>query len=327
MKRILYNICISIISILLTLIIIEGGVRYYFSDHLNYDFEMWRYAAELKEPLGDTLLPFHHKANVFGKYYGVEINTNSLGLRDVEFKIPKPLGTKRVMMLGDSFTLGWGVPFSETLAKRLEKQIATKFSNYEILNMGTGNYNSSMEVELFKRKGLTLEPNIVVLMYYINDTEPTPKISSNTYPLMKHVYLPNYVNAKLTQLSMMEGASDWLQTYYRKLYSPDSEGFRKSKDALKELIRLTADKKIKLLIVNIPDLRRLDKYPFGFATALAKEAAEKSVLPFLDLLPFFENYDGKTLWVSKDDSHMNSHANSIAAEAIFEKMIKEKMLE
>jgi hypothetical protein len=287
---------------------------------------MWRYAKELKAPLPDSVLPFHHKSEKSGLYYGVELKTNSRGLRDIEYLTPKPKGVKRVLMLGDSFTLGWGVPFEDTFSKQLERLIFYRFSGYQVVNMGTGNYNSSMEVELFKQKGLALEPDIVVLMYYINDTEPTPEIDGFSYKLMRHIYLPAYTNSKLKQLGMMNSSDDWLQAYYKKNYKSDSPGFEKAKYSINELIRITSEKNIRLLIVNIPDLRRLKTYPFSFATELPQGLAVQNSIPFLDLLQSLQEYDGQVLWVSKDDSHMNQFANRITAEVIFEKMLKENML-
>jgi len=323
-RMILVNSCISVIAIIISFVVLEVGIRYHFSNHANYDFEMWKYAVELKDPLTDGTLPFHHKPGKSGNYFGVEIKTNSLGLRNAEITVPKPPGTKRVLMLGDSFTLGWGVPVEDTYSRQLEKMLHTKSGAYEVVNMGTGNYNSSMEVELFKRKGLALNPDIVVLMYYINDTETTPKINRTSYFLMRHFYLPAYIGARLKQLGMMNNEKDWLQAYYRKLYATDSEGFRKAKEAINELINITSERNIRLLIVNIPDLRRLKEYPFGFATALPKGLAKDNSLPFIDLLLHLHKYDGQSLWVSEDDAHMNRAANNIAAKAIFEKIVEEQ---
>jgi len=81
-----------------------------------------------------------------------------------------------------------------------------------------------------------------------------------------------------------------------------------------------------LLIVNIPDLRRLKNYPFAFATDHIRGLADTSNVPFLDLLPVFEKYSGESLWVGPKDPHMNAKANTLAADAIYEEIISEGFL-
>lgn len=137
---------------------------------------------------------------------------------------------------------------------------------------------------------------------------------------MRHLYLLAYTSSKLKQLGMMNSSDDWLQAYYAKLYSPDYYGFRAAKYSINELIKITSENKIKLLIVNIPDLRRLKEYPFGFATELPKGLTEANSIPFLDLYSSFENHDEQSLWVSPEDPHMSKKANQLTAEAITNKI-------
>lgn len=317
MKQALYNIVLVFLSLALCLALSEIVIRCYNHVTTNYDYEMWRYARDLKQPLSNAKLPFHHKPDLQGNYYGVDIQTNSIGFRDREFEVPKRAGRKRILFLGDSFTLGWGVPFNQVCAKQLENRLNKDRNDFEVVNMGIGNYNSAMEVELFKLKGLKLNPDMVVLMYYINDTEPTPEISNITYQLCKHSYLLGYLDAKLTGLKMNIGSNDMLLDYYTSIYAEGSAGMKINKEAIRELIKICRDRNIKLLIVNIPDLRRLKEYPFAFATTYIRGLAQESRVPFLDLLPVFEKHEGKSLWVSQEDPHMNGNANILAAEEIY----------
>lgn len=55
------------------------------------------------------------------------------------------------MFIGDSFTLGWGVHFDSTFSQLIQKDL--KSQSIETINLGIGNYNAVMEVELFKKKG------------------------------------------------------------------------------------------------------------------------------------------------------------------------------
>lgn len=326
MKQMLLNMSVLLLALLICFLTAEGVVRFQYRHGTNYDFEMWRYAAELKQPLPNAVLPFHHRPNAKGTYYGAEISTNSLGFRDGEYSVRKPPGGKRVLFLGDSFTLGWGIAAEDTYAKQLEKKLAHHGEKAEVINLGVGNYNSSMEVELFKLKGLAMNPDLVVLMYYINDTEPTPVIDQASYPFLKHFYLPAYVVTRIKQLKMMQSQQDWLTAYYRAIYRPDAQGFIANRMALAELAKICAEKDIKLLLVNIPDLRRQESYPFEFATSYIRNVAGEYQLPFIDLERVFAPLDKRLLWVSNEDPHMNSRANQLAAEIIYRKITEFSLL-
>ena len=46
--------------------------------------------------------------------FNYEIRTNSLGFRDIEHPVVKPVGEYRLLAIGDSFTEGWGARFEQT---------------------------------------------------------------------------------------------------------------------------------------------------------------------------------------------------------------------
>jgi lysophospholipase L1-like esterase len=208
-----------------------------------------------------------------------------------------------------------------TFSRQLEQMLNRDNKVAEVINMGVGNYNSAMEVELFKAEGLPLDPDLVVLMYYINDLEPTPALGSFSYWLQKHCYLLGFMRSKLKQLQLMGAGPDWLSSYYRQIYAADAPGRQQNSRSLRELVRICQERNIRLLMVNIPDLRRLEHYPFAYATEYIRGLAAENRVPFLDLLPVLEKYPGKALWVSAEDSHANGKANRLVGEALFN-MIK-----
>lgn len=289
--------------------------------------EMWRYAAELKQPYPNAKLPFHHFPHKSGVYYGVEIKTNSQGFREREYVIPKDNGKKRVVVLGDSFTLGWGVPFENIFSKQVERLLNANEIKVEVANLGIGNYNTSMEVELFKLKGIQLDPDLVILAYFVNDAEPTPAVTTSLeYSIIKHSYLIAFLFDRYIKIkAVLDANYDW-RAYYSGLYKKEAEGLSSTELAIRELSKLCTQRKIKLLVVNIPELRMLKHYPFRSATAYIHSLAERENIPFLDLLPEFVNEDPISLWVSPEDPHANSKANAIMAQAIFRKIMEDKLL-
>ena len=284
--------------------------------------EMWRYASEMKQPLPYKRLPFHHYPDKEGFYYGVNVKINSLGLRDHEYSSKKPENIKRVIFLGDSFTFGWGVPLEKLYSKQVEKMLNREVRKVEVINMGIGNYNSIMEVELFKRKGLMLDPDAVILMYFVNDTEPVPHLKSKVeYVILRNSYFMAFLFDRLVKLkTFFDKDFEWSK-YYLSLYSDEnSSNLDANKKAIRELIEICSSKGIKLLVVNIPELRTLKTYQFDKATTHIKALAAEGNVPFLDLLPALVGQEAESLWVSSEDPHASELANRIIAEEIYDKI-------
>lgn len=327
MKNIIKNLVVFCLSVAFCLALGEIFIKVFYKHFADYNMEMWRYSKELKQPLPLRNLPFYHYPNREGDYYGVHIKINSLGIRDYEYAIEKPKGKKRIIFLGDSFTLGWGVPFEKTYPKQLEGFLNRQGSFFEVLNMGVGNYNSIMQVELFKLKGIKLNPDMVVLMYFINDAEPVPRQPKFLeYYLRKNSYLFALLFDKYAQfMPRFSSSLNWKQ-YYSNLYLEGSNNLIANRYALIELFEICKKQKIKLLIVNIPELRMLKDCPFNFATEYISNLAKAYNIAFLDLLPALVHYDPHSLWISNEDLHANTKVNSIIAREIYRKIIKERLI-
>lgn len=300
----------------------EITVRISYKYLKNYNMEMWRYASEMKQPLPYQRLPFHHYPDKEGFYYGVNLKINSLGLRDYEYSIKKPENVKRIIFLGDSFTFGWGVSLEKLFSKKVEEMLNRKGRKVEVINMGIGNYNSIMEVELFKRKGLMLDPDMVILMYFVNDTEPVPRVKSNIeYFMLKNSYFMAFLFDRLVKLkTFFDKDFEWSK-YYLSLYGQEnSQNLDDNREAIRELIKICEISKIDLLIVNIPELRSLKEYQFQLATNYIEGLAEEENVAFLDLLPALVGHEAESLWVSPEDPHASELANGIIAEEIYDKI-------
>ena len=118
--------------------------------------------------------PVHHhrlRPKFDGVMQGARFTTSSLGLRDREYAIPKPAGTFRILMLGDSFTEGGGLEDGETMAKIVEAglQRGTCGNAVDVINAGHASYSPILEYLLLRDVGLQLEPDLVVLNFDMTD--------------------------------------------------------------------------------------------------------------------------------------------------------------
>ena len=103
--------------------------------------------------------------------WNVKYSIDSFGFRDHDYTISKPTGTFRILMLGDSYTEGYGVELSESFSKQLESMLNGKSTGtkFEVINAGVGSYSPILEYLVLKYKGMQLSPDVVILNFDWSD--------------------------------------------------------------------------------------------------------------------------------------------------------------
>src|SRR5262249_45880581 len=138
----------------------EAILRLKNSSMTNYDIEMWRYAKELKRRSADPELAFDHVKSRSAVLQNVEVRLNEWGLRGGPVaRLPR--GGRRILFLGGSIALGWGVPEADTVEARLERMLNAAEENAQVLNGGVGNYNAERCVARFFKELAALNPTDV----------------------------------------------------------------------------------------------------------------------------------------------------------------------
>ena len=290
---------------LLALVAGELLLRVSYSGWSNYNTEMWRYATTIKQKTPDNpRLGHEHRPNVSAELYGTEIRTNSLGLReDREFEVPKPDGQKRLLVLGDSITLAWGVDVEDGFCARLDRDL----DGWQVINSGVGNYNSSAEAETYDKLQV-LEPDAVMLAFYINDIEK-PEYCHGLICSMTHV---SYYYPLLKD--RLGGGSGTYIDYYADWYERESQRLKADLDGI---MTAAAQREQPMLLVAIPELHSFEDNPFPQVDALLQDVlATHPEVAFLDLRPHLVGQDPQSLWVSLEDHHPNAEGHRLFAEAM-----------
>jgi lysophospholipase L1-like esterase len=120
----------------------------------------------------DQLLGWRPRPNVQGVHdipglFSSTFRTNRQGLRGVrEFPFERGKAA-RMVVVGDSFTWGYGVNDEDVYVSKL----AELLPKVEIINLGVTAYGPSQELEYFKSEGVRYRPDIVVLSFCLNDIE------------------------------------------------------------------------------------------------------------------------------------------------------------
>jgi lysophospholipase L1-like esterase len=308
MKNVLAGI---LISVFVFVALVEIAVRAYARFYIFYDVEMTRYANELKIEADNARIGHLHRPNVRRELMGVEIRTNSDGLRDDEYAKERN-HKRRIIFLGDSLTLGWGVDKEDTFEALLERQLSRQ-SPTEIINFGHGNYNTDQEVSLFLEKGLPHKPDKVVLFYFINDAESTPKKSK--WAFLGHSRFATLFWSRLKAISARFSGKTSFKNYYSDLYADSAPGWLATKKALEKLKAACDERKITVQVILLPELHSLLHYPFAEEHKKVTEVLAKLGISFLDLAPKFAGVENpQSLWVSRDDAHPNGKAHRMIAE-------------
>ncbi len=124
---------------------------------------------------------------------GKKLTINSRGLRDREYALAKPAGVRRVLVLGDSYTWGYGVANDEIYTEVLERSLAARGQVVQVINSGVSGWGTDQEYLFLEAEGMAYQPDVVVLaLFLIND--PENNANSVQYGLSK----PLFSDLKLT---------------------------------------------------------------------------------------------------------------------------------
>jgi hypothetical protein len=128
------------------------AIRFDEERHVRYDPE-----------LGWVNIPGKRMRDFYGP--GKHLTLNALGFRGPDITPARPPDRFRLVCLGDSFTLGYGVDDCDTWPARLQQLRP----GLETVNMGSGGYSVGQCCLWFQRDGLRLRPDAVVLALVTDD--------------------------------------------------------------------------------------------------------------------------------------------------------------
>ena len=318
-RRWLGNFTAVAVSLLVTLLAVEGVVR------------LWE--SRRTESAGDRPL-FYYKP------------PGNMGMMDAEYPLEKEPGTYRIVGLGDSITFGLHVQYDDVFLKRLERMLNLSGSarKAEVINLAQPGLSTLQEV-IDLQRALEYDPDLVILGYCLNDTElkllrETGKIRPQGWQGQFGPKEFSGWEARLagiwhtwelfsTRLHNRRTKSEYV-AYFQRLYDDDYSGWRKTKQALKEMARICRHRKIPLVVVVFPliglPMNERD-YPFLEIHEKVAGACRKLKLPCLDLFATFRGRPLERLQVVPgEDRHLSEISHRLVAEAIYLHLLKEELI-
>ena len=261
--------------------------------------------------------------------FAVEFRYNALGFRDVEWSARRP-GVHRVIVLGDSFTEGWGVPEKDTYPRVLERLLdAAEPGRWEVRNAGHRGADFPALFGGFEET-LAFRPDLLVYGMVLNDVDRSPEmearqvymndwildqehLSSTPVPHSRS-HLLAFVEDRVAAWRIDRASTAW----YHDLYGvPNRDGWQQTQDRLREMDRRLHAQGGRFLVASWPLLVGLDTdYPFQDEhDRIARFCAEAGI-PSHDLLPALRARPNHELVIHAADRHPSAVAHRLVAESL-----------
>jgi hypothetical protein len=317
MKRFLRNLGFGVIALVILVAILEIVFR--LATGPMQATKGQRIAQRQDSETEYSLIP-----DLDSEFGGVRVVTNSLGLRD--FRAPHKSEDKwQILVLGDSFTFGLGVPLEESYPYILERLLneSSSGTEYEVINAGVPGYDTVAEAQLLNKIIGHYSPRWVIVGFHPGD-------------FVSHEELQKKFLVRLReQLRKKSAFFAWAQRVYKtKLikYVPppraalsvdpatvfQTQSGTRIKQALQDIHTTAADNGADTIVFIICPLIEWESYPYKALHSSLAQFCEENGMGFVDPLNTFTQYDAASLWVGPNDGHYSAEANRIAAEVLRE---------
>ncbi len=300
------------------------------------------------------------KPNLRGYFVAEPLAINSRGLRDREHSYRKDEDTVRIVGLGDSALFGWGVSQEEDSLALLERKLndAASSTTFEVINFSAPGYNTAIEAEVFIRKCLDYDPDIVLVNFNTNDYDvPGFMKLPKDYATVRTSYLFDFVYSRYQALtgvrlrelpvfdfttrtlSLEEAArldeDPGLPAEYRSMVG--TRGFERAVDALIDAAREADVEVVFFDVKGYPGLHPTyapNEFRDSQRELLERFSQEKG-FHWLNTYPRYVDYLNANpdapfplvFAVSDTDSHPSALAHRINAEALYDFLIGRGLIE
>lgn len=319
-------------SFTLNLLLVVASIIIFFSTAEIVTRLLWH--SDVRRELAGIKLEGSYRQII---HEGLEYRTNNLGLRmNREVHPERPKGVKRVLVLGDSFIFGYGLPYEDLVTVKIEKILNNEMKNIEVINGGVSGSNTSDEFEQLNRLTPTCRPDLLIVFFFTNDVttegltlrEFSMRQRIKEYLRFKSKFFAYFFYLYKDRLSSKIGIPRvFLSPEYFDLddSKPGWVGFKK---AVLQIQKHCRQNNIDLFFVMIPTLSNLDeRYPYIEVRTKTSNFLKANNIPVIDLFDLFAPYRPSELWVSLENVHWNGLGTTLAARKVADYIINNRLLE
>ena len=302
------TVMMALMSPLLLIGLLEGAAYLWERNQAN-SLYAWELVAsrrmvwvEYHEPgAGYTLM----KPGSHYEWQSIPVDINSHGLRGPETTYEKPPGTIRILNLGDSVVMGWGVREEDTYGRQLEallNQHSSGVQRYEVINAGVPGWNLENALAYLQAEGLKYQPDLVLLdLTTVNDIKGDSALLADNQPApIKWLRANTYFWPFLTvQMRWWEARSQGREridvidppTEADKYFplDPKSEQWTEVWSRIAAIEEVARENRAGFVLLIFPlEFQALDDSFSTLPQELLTAKAAEADIPVLDLLPAFQ---------------------------------------
>jgi lysophospholipase L1-like esterase len=166
------------------------------------------------QPSADKNLVFELQPNLNTNFGHRLVRTSRQGFReDRDYPVERLPNSVRIIGLGDSGMFGWSIEQGGNYMDVLEQRLQQRDDGvlYEVINMAVPGYNTALEIEMLRSKGLAFRPDIVVVGWCENDFQlPYFLLERENFMRRDYSYLYAFIfnRTNLAEIVMGERVKD-----------------------------------------------------------------------------------------------------------------------
>ena len=264
--------------------------------------------------------------------------TNSLGLRNSEIALNKPVDKIRVAVLGRSITLGAGVADHEVYTRVLQDHLNSwKPESYEIINCAVGGYSLNQMVNYYDNYIARLNPDLILIPLSKDELtksqrQNTPALSeakpslTNLGHYLSYTFLYESLRFVVRRSTNTRISTDWKMRASQAISNKteESSATLNNKELLAEFIAQRHQEAVTCYIFS-PD-RGKNSNPRRNEN-LKKWTAQVPGVSYLAVNEYVQDKIPENTHIYFGDNHLNPEMHGLIAEALFNQFKTGKMEE
>jgi lysophospholipase L1-like esterase len=170
-RSLLENVVPGTLIVIVLLLLLGGGGEIYMRSAGMFPKSRATWPSGFDPTMGWRFDPGGEVRWTNGLSYWTVSRANSLGFLDHEPRVPKPKGTFRILLIGDSFVQGAEVPLEKRIPTIMAKELARALPDRptDVVALGYSGTGQSNQLPYYEQIGRKLEPDLVVLVFVSND--------------------------------------------------------------------------------------------------------------------------------------------------------------